>query len=85
MHKKESPYKHLWIREHRGGGFDVMVYDPEVRQYALECLKTMTFADAAVANKERFGKDRAVSKSALHRYWKKHRKTILESWSQQGP
>lgn len=83
MKNKESPYKSLWIREHTGGSFPIMEYDPEVREHALECLKTMTFVTAAETSAEKFGGDRGVSKSSLHRYWLKHKKSIVDSWAAQ--
>lgn len=59
-----------WRRLHRQGVPPRVLRDPELRAFVDECLPSMTFSEIADACVGRFGRKRAPSRSALHRYWR---------------
>lgn len=83
MSIKKSPYKASRVKLHSREQFSVVKHDPDVKCFVLQCLKTMTFKEAAAACLEKFGKERAPSKSAIHRYWKKNKLEIQAQWKQE--
>jgi hypothetical protein len=58
-----------WRRLHLPGNPSRIAGDPELRDYVIRCLETMSFRRAADACLEKFGAERAPRKSAIHRYW----------------
>ncbi len=80
MSVKKSPYRASLVKLHSKEQFSVIKHDPDVNRFVLQCLKTMTFKEAAAACLEEFGKDRAPSKSAIHRYWKNNKREIQAQW-----
>ena len=56
-------------RRHLKGVPHKVLCDPEVREFVHAHVDTMTFPQLATECRERFGDERAPSKSALHRYW----------------
>lgn len=66
-----------WRRQHRSGNPSRLTADAELRAYVDRYITKMTFQDLAAKTREQFGADRAVSKSALSRYWLKHKDRLL--------
>jgi hypothetical protein len=58
-----------WRARHLPGHPFKVMCDPEVQQFVAAALKTMGFKAIAAACSERFGPERAPSKSAIQRYW----------------
>jgi hypothetical protein len=56
-------------RRHLPGKPLKVAADPELRAFCDEALLTMTFQQVCDAALARFGRDRAPSYGALHRYW----------------
>ena len=54
---------------HMRGSIGKIAGDPALRAYVNRHLKKSTFADLAAKCRERFGAERAPSKSAIGRYW----------------
>lgn len=61
------------IRGHTNGQ-SRLDYDTELREFVDDAIMHFTFAELAEECAKRFGKERAPSKSALHRYWHRKRK-----------
>jgi hypothetical protein len=59
------------IRDHRPSTKSRIDLDPELRAFIHELLPHCTFAEIAAECAKRFGKPRAPSKSAVHRYWQR--------------
>lgn len=57
-----------WRRLHLPGRQAKIPGDPEIRRFVKKALKTMTFNEIAQACRERFGAERAPSKTAIGRY-----------------
>lgn len=60
-----------WRRRHLPGPLSKVLIDADVRDFVLRGLKTMTFGALEIACRDRFGRDRAPSRSSLHRFWKR--------------
>jgi len=58
-----------WRERHLPGHPLKIMCDSEVQQFVDAALKTMGFKAVAAACRERFGRERAPSKSAVGRYW----------------
>lgn len=68
-----------WRREHRPGNPPRIECDPEVKAFVDAHIVRLTFDELAAAIRARFGHERAVSKSTLHRYWQAHHARLLGS------
>lgn len=66
-----------WRRQHRPGRPSRLNCDPELKAFVDANITGCTFEALAKAVRERFGQDRAVSKSTLARYWKAHKVRLL--------
>lgn len=58
-----------WRRQHRRGTPSKIRRDSEVRAFVEARLQQTSFQALAEECRERFGRERAPSKSAIHRYW----------------
>lgn len=58
-----------WRLLHRPGNPSRILSDPDLRAYVDEKLPTMTFEQIVAACREKFGPERAPSKTAIGRYW----------------
>lgn len=69
--RKLKPVSSLaeWKGLHRPGNPPKILCDQELREFLDDALTRLTFKEAAAACVERFGKARAPSLSAVHRYW----------------
>lgn len=59
-----------WRAQHLAGTPPKILSDPEVRAFVDERLPRCTFVEIARQALERFGRQRAPSKSAVARYWR---------------
>ena len=80
-----------WRRRHLSGRPSKIANDAELRQFVDAALERMTFEAIAAACRERFGWERAPSKSAVHRYWLTYRSPAatrpiekVEIWPRSG-
>lgn len=64
-----------WKGLHRPGNPPKILCDQELREFFDDALTRMTFKEATAACVARFGKARAPSLSAVHRYWQAVKKT----------
>lgn len=51
--------------------------DAEVRDFVIRNITSMTFGQLAQACRQRFGADRAPSKSSMHRFWSQYSDWLL--------
>lgn len=58
-----------WRAAHRPGNPARIPADPELQAFVDAALPEMTYAQVVTACRERFGDQRAPSKSAIGRYW----------------
>jgi len=69
---RKSQRELLTAAEHRARhrpGLPSKIADEEVRAFINQRLHELTFSQLAEAALERFGKDRAPSRSVIHRHW----------------
>lgn len=66
-----------WRRRHLPGRPGKIDGDPEVRAVVDDLLNTCTFDQIVAHCRDRFGPDRAPSKSAISRYWQRRRDEFL--------
>lgn len=64
-----------WKGLHRVGRRDIILSDQPVREFVDEALGYMTLVETAAACRERFGAERAPSRSTIHRYLKSRQAT----------
>ncbi len=58
-----------WRLLHWPGNPARILFDPDLRAFIDERLATMTYRQIVAACREKFGLERAPSKSAISRYW----------------
>jgi hypothetical protein len=73
-----NPAVLAWRRRHLPGNPSKIECDKAVRIFVDRHLPAMTFQQLALACRERFGADRAPSKSSMHLYWQRRRRGHLQ-------
>jgi hypothetical protein len=66
-----------WRRRHKLGQPSLLEVDPEIRAFVDARITGTTFAGLAAEVNARFGPERMTSKSAVHRYWTRHKDRFL--------
>jgi hypothetical protein len=64
-------------RQHRAGSPAKLNTDPELRDFVNARLATLTFDQIIAEVAHTFPPDRRISRSSLHRWWKKHRPHLV--------
>lgn len=74
---KPASYIATWRGQHQRGGRNKIKTDQEVRAFVEEGLTWMSYQQIADEARERFGVERAPSRSAIQRYWKDRQKNAV--------
>jgi len=68
-----------WRRLHKPGNPSRLDTDEELRSFVEEHISRTTFHKLAALILQRFGSERSVSPTVLHRYWSKHKERLLNN------